>query len=214
MLRFDFAYLRALHMNCMNYLVHFVCNLCSIRFDLNETNSFSFLFFPLLILTPSIFAEFINLQNQNNSHQNSIDELCLKEEALKERDEMVSCLLEELVKVRQSVAEGEDTIRNLKTKIEELEEDKKTLRETTPDNSVAHLQEELIASKLREAEASLSLKDLKQRVQELSTQWQRQLQVCFALAFRPMEIQTTLTPLNFFCRNKKPKIPPIQHRKN
>lgn len=90
---------------------------------------------------------------------------------------MVSCLLEELVKVRQSVAEGEDTIRSLRTKIEELEEDKKTLRETTPDNSVAHLQDELIASKLREAEASLSLKDLKQRVQELSTQWQRQLQV-------------------------------------
>ena len=73
------------------------------------------------------------------------------------------------------MAESEDTIRNLKTKIQELEEDKKTLRETTPDNSVAHLQDELIASKLREAEASLSLKDLKQRVQELSTQWQRQL---------------------------------------
>lgn len=101
----------------------------------------------------------------------------MKEAALKERGEMVSCLLEELVKVRQGVAEGEDTIRSLRTKIEELEEDKKTLRETTPDNSVAHLQDELIASKLREAEASLSLKDLKQRVQELSSQWQRQLQV-------------------------------------
>lgn len=103
----------------------------------------------------------------------------MKEEALKERDEMVSCLLEELVKVRQSLAESEDTIRSLKNKIEELEEDKKTLRESTPDNSVAHLQDELIASKLREAEASLSLKDLKQRVQELSTQWQRQLQVLY-----------------------------------
>lgn len=112
---------------------------------------------------------------QNNSRQSSIDELCMKEEALKQRDEMVSCLLEELVKVRQGLAESEDQIRNLKAKIEELEEDKKTLRETTPDNSVAHLQDELIASKLREAEASLSLKDLKQRVQELSTQWQRQL---------------------------------------
>lgn len=100
----------------------------------------------------------------------------MKEEALKQRDEMVSCLLEELVKVRQSLAESEDTIRTLKIKIEELEEDKKTLREITPDNSVAHLQDELIASKLREAEASLSLKDLKQRVQELSNQWQRQLQ--------------------------------------
>lgn len=89
---------------------------------------------------------------------------------------MVSCLLEELVKVRQGAAENEDIIRNLKTKIQELEEDKKRLRETTTDNSVAHLQDELIASKLREAEASLSLKDLKQRVMELSNQWQRQLQ--------------------------------------
>ncbi|XP_016948487.1 ecotropic viral integration site 5 ortholog isoform X1 [Drosophila biarmipes] len=113
--------------------------------------------------------------DSNNSRQSSIDELCMKEEALKQRDEMVSCLLEELVKVRQGLAESDDQIRNLKAKVEELEEDKKTLRETTPDNSVAHLQDELIASKLREAEASLSLKDLKQRVQELSSQWQRQL---------------------------------------
>ncbi|KAL7745466.1 hypothetical protein ACLKA6_015471 [Drosophila palustris] len=117
----------------------------------------------------------LRLQENNNSRQSSIDELCMKEEALKQRDEMVSCLLEELVKVRQGSAESEDQIRNLKAKVEELEEDKKTLRETTPDNSVAHLQDELIASKLREAEATLSLKDLKQRVQELSTQWQRQL---------------------------------------
>lgn len=108
-----------------------------------------------------------------------MDELCLKEEALKQRDEMVSCLLEELVKVRQGCAESDDLIRSLKTKMDELEEDKKTLRESTPDNSVAHLQDELIASKLREAEASLSLKDLKQRVQELSQQWQRHLQVGF-----------------------------------
>lgn len=114
--------------------------------------------------------------DSNNSRQNSIDELIHKEEALKERDEMVSCLLEELVKVRQGSAENEDTIRNLKTKMQELEEDKKRLRETTTDNSVAHLQDELIASKLREAEASLSLKELKNRVMELSSQWQRQLQ--------------------------------------
>uniref|UniRef100_A0A8D8A945 Ecotropic viral integration site 5 ortholog n=1 Tax=Culex pipiens TaxID=7175 RepID=A0A8D8A945_CULPI len=117
----------------------------------------------------------LRLQENNNSRQNSFDELIMKEEALKQRDEMVSCLLEELVKVRQGLAESEDVIRNLKTKIQELEEDKKRLRETTIDNSVAHLQDELIASKLREAEASLSLKDLKQRVQELSTQWQRTL---------------------------------------
>lgn len=88
---------------------------------------------------------------------------------------MVSCFLEELVKVRQGSAENEDIIRDLKSKMQELEEDKKRLRETTTDNSVAHLQDELIASKMREAEASLSLKDLKQRVMELSSQWQRQL---------------------------------------
>ena len=58
-----------------------------------------------------------------------------------------------------------------------LTQDKKTLRESTPDNSVAHLQEELIAVKLREAEANLSLKDLRQRVGELGQQWQRHLQV-------------------------------------
>uniref|UniRef100_A0A336MBU4 CSON014841 protein n=2 Tax=Culicoides sonorensis TaxID=179676 RepID=A0A336MBU4_CULSO len=129
----------------------------------------------LEVANEEIRALSLRLQENNNSRQNSIDELCLKEEALKQRDEMVSCLLEELVKVRQSLAESEDTVRSLKSKMQELEEDKKRLRETTTDNSVAHLQDELIASKLREAEASLSLKDLKQRVQELSTQWQRQL---------------------------------------
>lgn len=80
------------------------------------------------------------------------------------------------MKVRQSLAECEDQVRNLKTRMQELEEDKKRLRETTTDNSVAHLQDELIASKLREAEASLSMKDLKQRVMEFSAHWQRHLQ--------------------------------------
>lgn len=90
---------------------------------------------------------------------------------------MIVCLQEELVKVRLSEAENDALIRDLRARIHELEEDKKTLRETTPDNSVAHLQEELIAVKLREAEANLSLKDLRQRVSELSSQWQRHLQV-------------------------------------
>lgn len=161
----------------------------------------------------------------------------MKEEALKQRDEIVSCLLEELVKVRQNLAESEDVIRNLKTKIEELEEDKKTLRETTPDNSVAHLQDELIASKLREAEASLSLKDLKQRVQELNIQWQRHLQVSIRarVDFFPHTINSTssiiiyclffiisICCLFFFvassswCRNRKRTLHKIQiqHRKN
>lgn len=90
---------------------------------------------------------------------------------------MIQCLQQELVKVRLSEAENGALIRELRSRIGELEEDKKTLRESTVDNSVAHLQEELIAVKLREAEANLSLKDLRQRVGELSDSWKRHLQV-------------------------------------
>lgn len=106
-----------------------------------------------------------------------MEEMSLKQEQLQQREEMIECLQEELVKVRLREAENDALIRDLRSRIHELEEDKKTLREITPDNSVAHLQEELIAVKLREAEANLSLKDLRQRVSELSNQWQRHLQV-------------------------------------
>ncbi|XP_044734011.1 ecotropic viral integration site 5 ortholog isoform X2 [Chrysoperla carnea] len=116
------------------------------------------------------------VQESNSSRQSSIDEMSLKLEQLKQRDEMVQCLQQELVKVRLRDAENDALVRDLRGRIQELEEDKKTLRETPPDNSVAHLQEELIAVKLREAEANLSLKDLRQRVGELSAQWQRHLQ--------------------------------------
>lgn len=115
-----------------------------------------------------------------------MEEMSLKQEQLQQREEMIECLQEELVKVRLREAENDALIRDLRARIHELEEDKKTLRETTPDNSVAHLQEELIAVKLREAEANLSLKDLRQRVSELSAQWQRHLQVSVSL-FRQMK---------------------------
>ena len=98
------------------------------------------------------------LEENVTSKQSSLDEILLKQEALSQKEEMIQCLQEELVKVRLYEAENEATIRELRSRIQELEEDKKTLRETTPDNSVAHLQEELIAVKLREAEANLSLK--------------------------------------------------------
>lgn len=65
----------------------------------------------------------------------------------------------------------------MKARIQDLEQDKKTLREASVDNSVAHLQEELIAVKLREAEANLSLKELRHRIAELQSQWQRHLNV-------------------------------------
>lgn len=118
----------------------------------------------------------ILLEENLTSRQSSLDEMSLKQEALSQREEMVQCLQQELVKVRLHEAENDATIRDLRSRIQELEEDKKTLRESRPDNSVAHLQEELIAVKLREAEANLSLKDLRQRVTELSSSWQRHLQ--------------------------------------
>ena len=56
-------------------------------------------------------------------------------------------------------------------------QDKKRLREATPDNVVATLQEELIAVKLREAESTLALKELRPKIAELSSQWLKHLQV-------------------------------------
>jgi chromosome segregation ATPase len=100
----------------------------------------------------------ILLEENVNSRQSSLDEITTKQEALIQKDEMIQCLQEELVRVRLHEAENDATIRDLSTRIQELEQDKKTLRESKPDNSVAHLQEELIAVKLREAEANLSLK--------------------------------------------------------
>lgn len=98
------------------------------------------------------------LEENLNSRQSSLDEIIMKQEALSQNEEVIQCLQTELVRVRLHEAEKDATIRDLRARIQELEEDKKTLRETTPDNSVAHLQEELIAVKLREAEANLSLK--------------------------------------------------------
>uniref|UniRef100_V5I966 TBC1 domain protein n=1 Tax=Anoplophora glabripennis TaxID=217634 RepID=V5I966_ANOGL len=119
------------------------------------------------------------MEETHTSRQSSMEEITLKQEQLQQREEMIECLQEELVKVRLREAENDALIRDLRSRIHELEEDKKTLREITPDNSVAHLQEELIAVKLREAEANLSLKDLRQRVSELSNQWQRHLQLSY-----------------------------------
>lgn len=116
------------------------------------------------------------MEETHTSRQSSLEEISMKQELLSQKEDLIKCLQEELVKVRLREAENDALIRDLRSRIQELEEDKKTLRESTPDNSVAHLQEELIAVKLREAEANLSLKDLRQRVGELSQQWQRHLQ--------------------------------------
>ncbi|XP_071443828.1 ecotropic viral integration site 5 ortholog isoform X2 [Hetaerina americana] len=117
------------------------------------------------------------IEDTRSTKQSSMDEVLLLREHLRQKDEVAECLQQELVKVRLRAAESDALVRDLRARIQELEEDKKTLRESTPDNSVAHLQEELIAVKLREAEANLSLKDLRQRVADLNAQWQRHLQV-------------------------------------
>merc|ERR1719222_675146 len=74
---------------------------------------------------------------------------------------MITCLQDELIKVRLREAENEETV--------------KKLREKVPENTVATLQEELAASKLREAEGSLALKDLRAKVGELNVMWQKHL---------------------------------------
>ncbi|XP_063546445.1 ecotropic viral integration site 5 ortholog [Cydia strobilella] len=88
-------------------------------------------------------------------------------------EELARCLQRELVRARLHAAEREAAERELTARIDELENENKSLRRQRVDNNVAHLQDELIAVKLREAEANLSLKDLRQRVTELSEAWQR-----------------------------------------
>lgn len=103
------------------------------------------------------------------------EEAASRAELLKQKEEMIICLQEELIKVRLREAENEETIRKLSEKVSELEEENKKLHESVPENEVASLQEELAAVKLREAEANLALKDLKAKVSELSGMWQKHL---------------------------------------
>lgn len=62
-----------------------------------------------------------NFYFQHNSCQSSLDELSMKQEQLSLKEEMISDLQEELVKVRLRDAENEAAIRDLKDKIGELE---------------------------------------------------------------------------------------------
>ncbi|KAG7154430.1 Ecotropic viral integration site 5 ortholog-like, partial [Homarus americanus] len=113
------------------------------------------------------------IEENCSSRESSLAELMVKEEELRQKEELVKCLQEELVQT----AEAEATIRDLRARIQELEEEQKKLREATPEHSVAHLQEELIAVRLREAEANLALKDLRHRVQELTQLWTKHVQL-------------------------------------
>ncbi|XP_063393735.1 ecotropic viral integration site 5 ortholog isoform X3 [Cydia fagiglandana] len=105
---------------------------------------------------------------ENNSRQSSLEGT-----EGQGSEELARCLQRELVRARLHAAEREAAERELTARIDELENENKSLRRQRVDNNVAHLQDELIAVKLREAEANLSLKDLRQRVTELSEAWQR-----------------------------------------
>ena len=96
-------------------------------------------------------------------------------EVMKQKEEMIHCLQDELIKERLREAENEEKIRNLLSKVLDIEMENKKLRETVPENEVASLQEQLAAAKLREAEANLALKELRSKVAELSGMWQKHL---------------------------------------
>jgi len=116
---------------------------------------------------------------ESSSRQNSLETMTspsLQAELLKQKEELIQCLQEQLIGGRLRQAEMEAMIRDMRTQLHEMEEDKKRLREMTPDNVVVSLQEELIAVKLREAESTLALKELRPKIAELSTQWLKHLQ--------------------------------------
>lgn len=87
---------------------------------------------------------------------------------------VVQGLQEELIMVRLKEAENSATIKNLRNKIEDLEQFNTKLQQA-PSNDVQCLQEELIAVKLREAEANLSLKEMRQVISDLEANWQKHL---------------------------------------
>jgi len=95
----------------------------------------------------------------------------ISDEILSQKEEMIKCLQNELIKIKLKEAENEDTIKLLSGKICQSEMEKKTQREDIPEDSIASLQEELAASKLREAESNLALKDLRSKVGELNNMW-------------------------------------------
>jgi len=130
------------------------------------------------------------LEDKDTDKNSSLEETSLKSEIMKQKEEMITCLQEELIKVRLREAENEETVKKLKEKITELEEDGRRFREKVPEDTVATLQEELAASKLREAEANLALKDLRTKVGELNIMWQKHLK----RAESPKEPEIPSTP--------------------
>jgi len=106
-------------------------------------------------------------------------------EVLSQKEEMIKCLQNELIKIKLKEAENEDTIKLLSGKICQSEMEKKTQREDIPEDCIASLQEELAASKLREAESNLALKDLRSKVGELNNMWLKHIKTAESNAGTP-----------------------------
>ncbi|KHJ95373.1 hypothetical protein OESDEN_04684 [Oesophagostomum dentatum] len=85
--------------------------------------------------------------------------------------EHIHSLQQELIESHNRQADHENTIRECKIRISELEAANKRLREHEPFEGVAGLQEELISVKMREAESNLALKEMRQRLAELEQHW-------------------------------------------
>ena len=64
----------------------------------------------------------MNVFLQDNSCQSSLEEICAKRELLSQKEEMIVCLQAQLVKERLRQAENDALIRDLRARIQELEE--------------------------------------------------------------------------------------------
>ena len=59
---------------------------------------------------------------ERTSPSNAEEEVSLKTEIIKQKEEMIKCLQDELIKVRLAEAENDETLRDLNRKVSELEE--------------------------------------------------------------------------------------------
>ncbi|XP_037074335.1 ecotropic viral integration site 5 ortholog-like isoform X2 [Pollicipes pollicipes] len=114
--------------------------------------------------------------NESSSNEDSLQELSLKTELLQQKEELMRCLQDELVKVRLEHAENEATIRELSARCDQQDKELRQLKDQPPEDPVAALQEELAAAKQREADAVLALKELQQTVADLNVMWKRHLE--------------------------------------
>ncbi|OQV13540.1 Ecotropic viral integration site 5-like protein [Hypsibius exemplaris] len=92
-----------------------------------------------------------------------------------QKDAEIGKLQKELRCVKMRELDSQKTMRELKERVQELEESNRRMRDSKPENSVARMQEELTSVRMREAEATLSVKELRKRVADLEIEWQRHL---------------------------------------